>query len=180
MAARKIKALPEEGQENKVLPEAEQIGKALPDAAQEGKALPDSGMGRKKIPNAKMKAKDLPQVGNPENTVIIGGEPIEIKATKLKYQRNRTATFYRILDLYPLTDVLSMEAGQFGDERDGDKAVMDWLIAATDNEKLITDNYDEMDTETIEKILTIFKRVNRIDEKEEKQKNLEMSRKGAV
>ena len=180
MATRKTKVLPDAEQEVKELPGAEQIGKVLPSTEQENKELPEGGMEQKKIPNTKMKTKSLPMVGNPENTVMIGGEPIEIKATKLKYQRNRTATFYRILDLYPLTDVLSMEAGQFGDERDGDKAVMDWLIAATDNEKLITDNYDDMDTETIEKILTIFKRVNRIDEKEEKQKNLEMSRKGAV
>ena len=57
---------------------------------------------------------------------------------------------------------------------------MDWLIAATDDEKLITENYDDMDTETIEKILVIFKRVNRITEKDEKLKNMETDRKGAV
>lgn len=37
--------------------------------------------------------------------------------------------------MYPLIDILAMEAGSFGDERDGDKATMDWLIAATDNEE---------------------------------------------
>ena len=73
-----------------------------------------------------------------------------------------------------------MEAGSFGDERDGDKAVMDWLIAATDDEQLIIDNYDEMSTDTIEKILSIFRRVNKIDEKEANRKNLETERKGAV
>ncbi len=167
MATRKAKALPN----------AEQEAKNLPDKEQETKELPEVGMEEKKTPTTKTKAKALPAVGNPENTVMINGRPIEIKATKLKYQRNRTATFYRILDLYPLTDVLAMEAGSFGDERDGDKAVMDWLIAATDDEQLILDNYDEMDTDTIEKILTIFKRVNRIDEKGEKLKNLETIRK---
>ena len=59
-----------------------------------------------------------------------------------------------------------MEAGAFGDDRDGDKAVMDWLIAVTDDEKLITGHYDSMDTGVIEQLLTIFRRVNRIDEKE--------------
>ena len=73
-----------------------------------------------------------------------------------------------------------MEAGTFGDDRDGDKATMDWLIAATDDEQLIVDNYDEMDTGTIEKILSIFKRVNRIEEKEQKQKNMQKERKGAA
>lgn len=79
-----------------------------------------------------------------------------------------------------MSDIMAMEAGSFGDERDGDKAVMDWLIAATDDEQLIIDNYDEMSTDTIEKILSIFRRVNKIDEKEANRKNLETERKGAV
>lgn len=70
-----------------------------------------------------------------------------------------------------------MESGSFGDERDGDKATMDWLIAATDNEALILENYDDIDTGTIEKILSIFRRVNKIDEKEAKIKNAEKERK---
>lgn len=70
-----------------------------------------------------------------------------------------------------------MEAGSFGDNRDGDKAVMDWLIAVTDDEQLILDNYDSMDTGLIEQLLEIFRRVNRIDEKEQKQKNLQTARK---
>ena len=37
-----------------------------------------------------------------------------------------------------------------------------------------------MDTDVIEKILVIFKRVNRITEKDEKLKNMETERKGAV
>lgn len=51
---------------------------------------------RKKVPSTEMTMKELPQVGNPENSVMIGGKPIEIKATKVKYQRNRTAAFYKI------------------------------------------------------------------------------------
>lgn len=144
------------------------------------KELPSAEQQEKKLNTAPAKIKELPKVGNPENTVMIGGEPVEIKATKLKYQRNRTAMLYKLLDVYPVTDVLAMDAGAFGDERDGDKALMDWLIAATDNEALILANYDEMDTATIEKILAIFRRVNKIDEKEEKLKNMERTRKAAV
>lgn len=66
-----------------------------------------------------------------------------------------------------------MEAGTFGDDRDGDKAVMDWLVAVTDNEELILAHYDEMDTDTIERLLAIFKRVNKIDEKEAYQKKIQ-------
>lgn len=129
---------------------------------------------------ANTKEKELPIVGSPENTVRIGDTLVEIKPTKLKYQRNRTATFYKLLELYPLVDIMAMETGAFGDERDGDKATMDWLIAATDDEELILNNYDAMDTGTIEKILSIFKRVNRIDEKEAKLKNMAKERKEGV
>lgn len=154
--------------------------KKLPSAEQQTKEQPDVNMAEKKLPSAGKKSKELPQVGSPENTVIIGGKLIEIKPTILKYQRNRTAVFYRMLDMYPLADILAMEAGSFGDERDGDKATMDWLIAATNDEQLILDNYDSMDTGTIEKILSIFKRVNNIDEKEEKIKNMAKERKEGV
>ena len=151
--------------------------KQIPSAEQDGKEIPSTEMKEKAAPNPKQKPKELPKVGNAENTVVIGETLIEIKPTKLKYQRNRTAAFYKLLDVYPLTDIMAMDESTFGDGRDGDKATMDWLIAATDNEQLIVDNYDEIDTGTIEKILSIFKRVNRIDEKEEKLKNMERERK---
>lgn len=85
--------------------------------------------------------------------------------------------FYRMLEMYPLADILAMEAGTFGDDRDGDKAVMDFLIAVTDDPDLITAHYNDLDTGTIEKMLRIFRRVNRIDEKEARQKNMMADRK---
>lgn len=65
-----------------------------------------------------------------------------------------------------------MDEGMFGDDRDGDKAVYDWLVAVTDDEDLIRSTYDELDTDTIERLIAIFKRVNRVDEKEAHQKKL--------
>ena len=65
-----------------------------------------------------------------------------------------------------------MEKGSFGDDRDGDKAVFDWLIAVTDDPELIEECYDELDSGTIEKLLSVFRRVNKIDEKDEKLKNV--------
>lgn len=168
------------GQVDKPMPDAKIKEKAMPTTKRKTKALPNTEQQTKELPDTEQTVKELPKVGSPENTVMIGGELIEIKPTKLKYQRNRTAAFYKLLEMYPLTDILAMSAGTFGDDRDGDKAIMDWLIAATDNEELILANYDEMDTGTIEKILSIFRRVNRIDEKEEKLKNMERERKGAV
>ena len=132
----------------------------------------------KPLPASEQMDNGLPQIGSPENSVRIGDQLIEIKPTKLKYQRNRTAAFYRMLELYPLADILAMEAGAFGDDRDGDKALMDWLIAVTDDEQLILDHYNELDTGMIEQLLQIFRRVNRMDEKEQKQKNLLTARKG--
>ena len=134
--------------------------------------------GTKPAPKAGMEAKAVPVVGKPENTVMIGGQPIEIKPTKLKYLRNGTAGFYRAIDTLPLNDIVMMPVGAFGEEdsRDGDKALMDWLIAATDNEEIITANYDEMDAGQIEMILEIFKRVNKFCERDEKLKNAQTPR----
>ena len=145
--------------------------KALPDKEQEMKVTPDAGQVIKPTPEAAPGTKELPKVGNPENTVIIGGKLIEIKPTKLKYQRNRTAVFYHILEMYPLSDILAMGPQSFGDGLDGDKKLYDWLVAVTDDEDLIREFYDEIDSDTIYRMLEIFKRVNKISEREEKLKN---------
>lgn len=88
--------------------------------------MPDAQQPAKELPSTEMKILDLPNIGDPENTVFIGGKPIEIKPTKLKYQRNRTALFYKLLDLYPLADIMAMDSTMFGDGRDGDKCVFDF------------------------------------------------------
>jgi len=137
-------------------------------------AVPETEQSEKPMPNNEVKERELPKVGNPENTVIIGGELIEIKPMKLKYQRNRTAVFYHALELYPLPDLLAMDPGKqdmFGDGRDGDKALLDWLVAATDREDLMREHYNEIDTDTVYRILEIFRRVNKIDDREAKLKN---------
>lgn len=58
----------------------------------------------KAVPDAKQKAAALPQTGNPENTVHVGGEMREVKPTKLRYQRNRTAAFYKMIETWPLAE----------------------------------------------------------------------------
>lgn len=150
--------------------------KALPSAEQETKELPTPQQKRKRLPSTEIKKKALPAIGDPVNSIKVGDQIIEIKPTKVKYQRNKTAQFYKVLEIYPLQDILQMEAGTFGDERDGDKAVMDWLIAVFDDEQLVLEKYDEFDTGMIEKLITIYKRVNEIDDKEEKLKNLARAR----
>ena len=151
--------------------------KKVPDATQEIKEVPSIEQPEKEQPATEQKTKELPKIGNPENTVTIGGKLIEIKPTKLKYQRNKTALFYKVLDIYPVADILAMEAGTFGDDRDGDKALMDWLIAVTDDPDLIVQNYDEIDSGVIETLLSIYRRLNKVDEKEAKIKNARKDRK---
>lgn len=145
--------------------------KAMPAKEQVEKAMPETGVEKKELPDGGVKKKDLPQVGSPENTVMIGGKLIEIKPMKMKYVRNRTAAFRHILETYPLSDILAME-NTFGDGRDGDKALFDWLVAVTDDEQLISENYDEMDTDTIYRMLAIHRRIDKVDEMEAKLKNV--------
>lgn len=132
----------------------------------------------KKVPEAGMEMKPTPMVGIPENTVVVAGIPLEIKPTKLKYVRNGTANFYKLIERVSLVDIMQLQSGSFGenDDRDGDKAIMDWLIAATDNEEFVVSHYDEFDTEQIARILEIFKRVNKFPGKEEELKNAETPR----
>lgn len=145
--------------------------KEMPVENQEVKEIPNGEQETKPIPKEVEHVKELPKVGNPENTVIIGGKLIEIKPTKLKYHRNRTAVFYHILEMYPLSDILAMGPKAFGDGLDGDKKLYDWLVAVTDDEELIRENYDEIDSDLIYRLLEIFRRINKISEMEEKLKN---------
>lgn len=156
----------------KKTPAANTKTKPAPSADREEKQIPEVTEEKKAVPAVTTKRKEAPPKGHLENMIMFGDRMIEIKETKVRYQRDRTAAFYRLLELYPLVDILGMEAGSFGDDRDGDKAVFDWLIAVTDDPQLVEENYDKLDSGTIEKLLSIFRRVNKIDEKEEKLKNV--------
>lgn len=163
--------MPEATGKRKKTPSTEIPEKKKPDISNEQKELPEVTDHPKEVPEVTRTRKKNPEKGNPENMVQFGDRLIEIKPTLLRYQRDRTAVFYRILEMYPLVDVLGMDSDSFGDDRDGDKAVFDWLIAVTNDPELVEENYDKLDTDTIEKMLSIFRRVNKIDEKEEKLKN---------
>lgn len=156
---------------NKALPESEMNTADMPDNSNGTKELPVAGQEEAKIPGEINLDKDLPVVGNPENTIVVDGELIEIKPTKLKYQRNRTAVFYHILEMYPLTDILAMGEKSFGDGLDGDKKLYDWLVAVTDNEEFVRKHYDNISSDVIYRMLEIFRRVNKIAELEAKLKN---------
>lgn len=110
-----------------------------------------------------------PKVGHPQNCITIGQETIEIKPTKLKYQRDGTASFYRILQTMPVVDILSLDPAMLDMNRTPDKMLFDWLIAVTDNARFVTRYYDRFDSDIIEQLLKIFCRLNHIDEREERK-----------
>lgn len=156
---------------NKEIPEANTEKKPVPKKTPLQKDLPEESVLDKEMPEEKALDKPLPPAVDPKNVVVVGGKEIEIKSTKIKYQRNRTAAAYRILDMYPLPDVLAMDAGVIDAERDGDQIVFDFLVAVFDDSKLVSRYYDTMTADDIDRCVKIFKRLNHIDEKEEAAKN---------
>lgn len=168
-------------EKRKRAPRGKKLDKAVPQEAELNKELPQESDLDKKLPESATLDKQLPPVVNPENVIRLGDQDIEIKATKLLYQRNRTATAYRILDVYPLPDVLAMEKGVLDPERDGDAIVFDFLTAVFDNTdgparptetaEFLRKYYDSMTSEDIDRAVKIFKRLNHIEDKEEAAKN---------
>lgn len=123
------------------------------------------------IPEPSQETIPAPAPGDPANQVQFGDTQIEIKPTKLKYHRDRTAAFYRIQQQLPLIDVLALQDGILDPERSSDKMLFDWLIAVTDDPVLVTRNYDKIDADTVDRMLKIFCRINHIDEKDAERKN---------
>jgi hypothetical protein len=144
--------------------------KSLPKVNEEVKPVPEVTENTPPLPKPSVKKIASPKVGNPANMAQFGDVEIELKPTKIKYQRDRTAAFYRMLKQMPLVDILALQDGILDPERSSDKMLFDWLIAVTDDPKIVTANYDKLDSESIYKILEIFCRLNHIPEDEKKQK----------
>ena len=142
----------------------------LPKATTEKKPLPEQTVAAVPVPEPNTETIPNPQIGIPENTVKFGDTYVEIKPTKLKYQRDRTAAFYRLLKQASIVEPLALQDGVLDTQRSSDKMLFDWLIAVTDDPKLVTANYDEIDSETIYKLLEIFCRLNHIKDEDEKAK----------
>ena len=144
--------------------------KSLPKVNENVKPVPEVTENTTPPPKPSAKKIDTPKTGNQANMVQFGDVEIELKPTKLRYQRDRTAAFYRMLKQMPLVDILALQDGILDPERSSDKMLFDWLIAVTDDPKLVTSNYDKLDSESIYRILEIFCRLNHIPEDEKKQK----------
>ena len=74
-----------------------------------------------------------------------------------------------------VVDLLALQDGVLDPHRSSDKMLFDWLIAVTDDPKLVAQNYDKIDSETIYQLLQIFCRLNRIKEDDQKKEQAQMT-----
>lgn len=129
--------------------------------------IPEETKEKGEVPETTPEKKEMPSDIKEENCVEVDGVKIEIKPTKLKYFRNKSASGYGIIKAVPVHELFKYEKGILDPERDADQLVYDFLVAAFNDSTFVRDNYNEMDAEILDKVTKIFGRINHIDEKEE-------------
>lgn len=139
----------------------------VPDESEKLETTPEESKQLETTPDPSPEKEEKPSDLDEENCVVVNGQKIEIKPTKLKYFRNKAASAYGVIRAVPLHELLTYGKGVIDEKRDADQLLYDFLVAAFDDSAFVRDNYDEMDADIIEKIIKIFGRVNHIDEKEE-------------
>lgn len=163
----KVKELPE-GQINNIeTPTESELKKTQPTETPKIDVTPNESKQLETIPDASPEKVEKPSDLLEENCVMIGDKKIEIKPTKLKYFRNKAASAYGVIKSIPLHELLTVGKGVLDESRDADQLLYDFLVAAFDDAVFVRDNYDELDADTIDRIVKIFGRINHIDEKEE-------------
>ena len=175
-----VKELPEDFIETKENPNETNLKKEkpsetdkieiIPNNTPKKETTPNESTQKETIPDASPEKEEKPSDYIEEHCVIIGGKKIEIKPTKLKYFRNKAASGYGIIKMVPLHELLTYGKGVLDEKRDADQLLYDFLVAAFDDSTFVRDNYDELDADTIDKIVKIFGKVNHIDEKEEQSR----------
>ena len=161
------KEVPIESNLNKEQPKEIQLDKQQPNETPKLTVVPEESKQLEEIPNASPEKEEMPSDYLEENCVLIANKKIEIKPTKLKYFRNKAASAYSIIKAVPLHELMTYGKGVLDESRDADQLLYDFLVATFDDSELVRENYDELDAETIERIIKIFGRINHIDEKEE-------------
>ena len=106
-----------------------------------------------------------------ENTVTINGIEREIKETRFEYYRIGWTSARGLLENVPIDALFVIQEGVYDPKRDGLQIVFDFLVAVFDDEQFVRDNFDYMTAGDIDKILEIYKRINKIEEKEDAAKN---------
>lgn len=163
----KVKELPEGFILDKETPAETDLKKEQPTETPKVETKPEETKQLDTIPDASPEKEEKPSDQLEENCVLINGQKIELKPTKLKYFRNKGASAYGIIKAVPLHELLTYGKGILDENRDADQLLYDFLVAAFDDNIFVRDNYDDMDADTIDRIVKIFGRINHIDEKEE-------------
>ena len=70
--------------------------KKIPNVSSETKELPHESNLIKELPELIERSKAVPSIEREENCITLNERKIEIKPTKLKYFRNRTASVYNV------------------------------------------------------------------------------------
>ena len=136
----------------------------------ESKPTPRAEQPRKRLPTATPEQKPIPAALDMDRTVFLRGKPYEIRPTKTKYFRTQWANGHVLLRHYTLSEVYALTPERDG--IDGDDAIFKFLVAVFDDEALVKEIYDDLDSESLYQICEIFRRVNKIEEIEDHQKNL--------
>ena len=172
-----MKKLPTVTREKKDLPQEEAIIEEKPieselinekpEQTPETETTPEETPKNENTPKESPEKTEKPSDILGENCVMVGDKIIEIKPTKLKYFRNKAASAYGVIKVIPIHELMTYGAGVIDATRDADTLLYDFLVAAFDDPVLVRDNYNDIDADTIERIIKIFGRLNHIDEKQE-------------
>lgn len=117
---------------------------------------------QKKIEELKEIIKSEPQLR--EDEVIIKGEKVRIKPTKVRYLiGDRQYLNYTIIEKEGLLETLKYVNGY--------DILKSTLVAIFDNEEYVNSIIEDIDVELLEKIIKISKKVTRVKDEEEDLKN---------
>lgn len=136
----------------------------------EKKPAPRRKVTPRQMPEPEVQALETPTLLNNDNCVTLAGKVYEILPTRTKYFRTQWANGHVLLKHYTLSEIFALTTERDG--IDGDEAIYKFLVAVFDDEELVKSVYDDLDSQTLYRICDIFRRVNKIDEIEEHQKNL--------
>ena len=163
----KEKELPTEELDIKSTPSESSQRLDKPEESPKISIVPNESPEKDSTPEASPEKQEKPSDYLEDNCVMVGEKKIEIKPTKLKYFRNKAASAYGLIKAVPLHELLTYEKGVLDENRDADQLLYDFLVAAFDDSSFVRDHYDDLDADTIDRIVKIFGRINHIDEKEE-------------
>ena len=142
----------------------------------EKKPAPRHRESTKPLPDVPLTVPAAPSTADESCAVTIHGKTYEIQPTRTKYFRTQWANGHVLLKHYTLSEIYALTKERDG--LDGDETIFRFLVAAFDDEELVREIYDELDSQTLYRICEIFRKVNKIYEIEEHQKNLVAATKG--